>query len=361
MFIKEVTLHNFKSIKDLKLQIDGLYNKISGENTTGKTTFLQALSLLSNNSCFQRSKNKDFLSGSEDSADISILYYNHDDKIEHRLSCNIDVKRKKYNLDGKNVQSLQSISDLIPSTLYFDPEDVFFFKDNPYPRRKILNDILSFVDDEYRYSLNMYQSYMENRNASIMRNDDKDIIRLYRNMLIRHSYVIIGKRKKFISKLSPLVNEIYQKIFHLEDKQIELRYKTNCSLNDNKEQFQNEMLSLFQKKYEDEMAIRRTLVGPHTDDFCCFINKIDISDYGSQSENRIASLSLKIAILEMLEDYYKEKPILLLDDLCSDLDDERKLYLTNYLSSLNQQIFITTTDDDIKDNYKIYATKQWRK
>lgn len=361
MYIKEVTLHNFKSIEDLKLTFDGFYIDITGKNTTGKTTLLQAISLLSNSSGFIRTKLKDFLSIGKNSSDISILYYSNADNKEHRLSCSINEKRKKYNLDSKNVTSFESILKLIPLTLYFDPEDAFFFQDEPEPRRRLIDDVLSSIDEDYDYSLMMYEKYLQGRNDSFMRNDDEEIIRLYRNMLIIHSYSIVQARKSFIEKLSPFVSEVYNKLFDDGDKKLKLAYHTTCSNSDDKELYKKQTLQLFKKRYDDELAYRRTLFGPQNDDLLCTINGIDIADCGSQAENKFASLSLKISLLNMLKEYCIEKPILLLDDIASDLDDKRYSALLNYLESFSQQIIITESGvSKVKDNYKVYNTENWR-
>ena len=351
MFIKELTLSNFRSYKDLHITFPNSTIFIIGKNGSGKTNILESLYYLSIGRSFLKVEDKNLINDKSSSATIFIRY--HSDK-DHTISSLITPKYKQIYFDDDKVKTLSSLLGKLLITYYL-PNQVYLFKEEPSERRRILDETLSQLDSDYLYEISRYKRLLKERNSAIVQNFDIDVINVLKDQLINLSYSIIKKRKKLISLLSARADGTYHSLF-ANNKKLTLFYKTSCSLADNKDKFISEMEILFEKNRSIENIRRYTIIGPHRDDFFAQIDDKNLSSHGSQSENRLASLSLRLAIRDEIEYEKKEKPILLLDDILSDLDKTRQDNLLSYIKDKGQ-VFITYAkrDDRFKNNF-IYTT-----
>jgi DNA replication and repair protein RecF len=354
MFVKQLTLTNFRSYSHLTVSFPDSRIFITGANGIGKTTVLEAIYYLTLGRSFRKADDKDLIKKGEQQASIYLTFHNEKDDKDHTLSAVISSNGKAFAYDNEKVKSLSKILGLL-TAVYYDPSLVFFFKGEPNDRRKLLDATLSQLSPEYLYAISRYKKLLKERNAALSQNYDSEIIDVLRNELINLAYRIVKDRKEFISDLAKPVNDYYQKLFG-ENKNLALTYKTTCPLDDDQTSFVKNCQDIFARNKSLENIRKTTLIGPHRDDIMARINGNDLSGYGSQGENRLASLSLKTAIRDLLQSKTKQSPLLLLDDVTSDLDEKR---CQNLLSTIDSkgQVFITGTRiNEGFSSYEVYET-----
>lgn len=355
MFVKRLVLHNFRSYADLDVSFpeDRIY--ITGENAQGKTNILEAIYFLTLGRSFRKAEDRDLIRDGEKDASIYLVYRTEEDGKDHTLSCVIGKGYKVFAYDGEKLKTLSSMLGKLLA-VHYDPSQVFFFKDEPMERRKVLDETLSQIDSKYLYAIGRYKKLLKERNAALAQNYDSDVLDVLKDQLVNLSYCIVTKRKRLIATLSRKAGECFEALYGPK-KAFSLLYKTNCPLDDDQETFVRSMQSLFGQNRSLENLRKTTLIGPHRDNLTGFLDGKDVALYGSQGENRLSSLSFRLAIREVLEETLRKKPLLLLDDVSSDLDDTR---CANLLQSIKGkgQVFVTGTAirDGFKD-YPIYEAK----
>lgn len=340
----------------LQLLLDGKHFVIIGDNTVGKTTILEAIRVLSLGRT-SRSYNVDtLLRRDKTSGYISIIYEDEIEKRTHTLISTFTSQSKAFSIDGEKLHSISSLLGHLPTT-FFDPYTAFFFKKNPSNRRRLIDETISQYDNEYLYALKDYSKLLINRNDLLKKRESPDMyykmIDVLTDEMIKKSFVIECKRRKFISELSSKMNDIYNRVFLKKKKSLRLEFKSSCPIIDIKEEYIKSLKNLIDENKSVENLKSTSIIGPHRDDIICYLNENDISSFGSQAENRMASLAIKLAVNEILTEKLHQSPILLLDDLLSDFDVERIDNLLSYLSTLNSQVFITSTKPRKEfDNYQ---------
>ena len=356
MFIKRLVLNNFRCYSHLDIPFDDEKIYLTGENGVGKTNIIEAIYYLTIGRSFRKADNEALIKTGEKEASIYIDYHSESDGLDHSLSCIIGHNYKIFAIDGEEVKKISSIFGKLLA-IYYEPSLVFFFKDEPEARRRFLDEALCQLSPRYLYSIGRYKKLLKERNFAMQSNYDADVIETLKNQLIIHSYRIVYDRKHLIDKLSQKANSYYSLLFGKNDRKFELCYKTNCPLNLDEKNYVEQCKSLFEQNKSNENLKKTTAIGPHRDDLCGLLNGNELAQYGSQGENRLASLSLKLAVMDELKETLGNQPLLLLDDVTSDLDDARCKNLLSLTSKKNLQVFITgTTIRSGFENYKIYKT-----
>ncbi|MFH1961370.1 MAG: DNA replication/repair protein RecF [bacterium] len=348
MYLSSLQIRNFRNIKETQLQFNPRVNIILGKNGQGKTNLLEAIYFLGIARSFRTSCDTVLITQGMDGfflSGIVVQQHNIQDKIDVFLE---DTKKVRI-----NNKFLPRIIDLIGhfQVIIFFPEDLHLVKGTPDIRRRFLDILLSQSDPQYLHYLQQYHKIHKHRNkmlwqlktgqegAAISDIDVWDI------QLQETSNRIIKARKESIKVLDGLSTGIHHQIT-TGSEIVKISYKP----------------SVFNKeKRFDEIRKGHTLSGPHLDDMCFQINGIDAKKFSSQGQQRTAAISLRLAEMEYLYQQIKELPVLLLDDVCSELDDVRKGYL---MKAVNQggQIFITTTElDTVRElmdgEYKVFTVK----
>ena len=303
MYVKRLVLHNFRCYEDLDCSFpkDRIY--LTGDNGTGKTNVIEAIYYLTIGRSFRKADNSELIRKGEQSASIYLEYHSTKDDQDHSLSCLIGSNYKVFAVDGEKVNSLSKILRKLLA-VYYDPSLVFFI------------DVL-------------------------------------RNELINLSYRIVKDRSNLIAKLSKSANRYYSLLFQEGDRNFSLSYKTNCPLEADQRRYQELSMKYFESTKSNESLKKVTIIGPHRDDLLGVLDGNSLSGYGSQGENRLASLSLKLAVLDEFAKTLGDVPILLLDDVTSDLDDRRCRNLLSLIHNENQQVFVTGTT--IRGGFEDYA------
>lgn len=362
MFVRKLVLNNYRNYSHLEADFSSSHIYITGNNAIGKTNIIEAIHYLSCGRSFRKASDSELIQRGEKEASIYLVFHTDKDDSDHSLSAVIGHNYKVFAFDDEKVKTLSSILGKLLIT-YYDPSQVFFFKGEPADRRKLLDETLSQLSPKYLHAISRYKKLLKERNAALNQSYDKDVIDVLRDQLINLAYRIVLERTALVKSLAEPINQIYNSLFG-KASTLQLVYKTNSPLATDQKVFINESLQLFDRCKSLENMRKQTLIGPHRDDLTALLNKDSLASYGSQGENRLASLSLKIALRQHLKKELGDEPILLLDDVTSDLDAIRCQNLLNNIST--GQIFVTGTRITAEfSNYSVYETDGsqllWRK
>lgn len=356
MFVTKLIINHFRNYSHLEASFDLNRIYITGENGIGKTNILESIYYMTLGRSFRKADDVSLIQKNENEASIYLEYFSEKENKSHRLSCVISKDHKLFAFDDEKVKSISSIFGKL-LTVNYDPGQVFFFRNEPEQRRRYLDEICSQLSSQYLYALVRYKKLLKERNLALQQDYDQDVIDSYRNQLINLSYRIVKERKDMIKSLSLKSTDYYKKLFDQEDKIMSLKYKTSCPIDDDQESFVKNSIQLFEKNKSLENIRKITLIGPHRDDLIGLLNENPLAEYASQGENRIASISLKLSTLDIIYEKTNTKPILLLDDITSDLDDKRCKNLLKIINNDSMQVFITGTKKSQEfTNYQTYIS-----
>lgn len=355
MYIKNLSLLNFRNYDQLSLNLNKGINIFIGDNAQGKTNILESIYYCSIGKSHRTNKDKELIKWGAKEAYIS-LYVS-----KERLDKKIDIKIFKEGKKGIRVNSikLNTISDLmgIFNIVIFSPEDLKIVKESPSYRRRFIDIELCKLNKKYYYSLVQYNKVLNDRNSALRKwSKDKNIIDVYDIQMSKFGSFIIKERLKYIQKLNEKGNIIHKDITS-DNEEIELKYITPVRDINN---IESNLLNLLSESREKDLEKGMTSIGPHRDDFSININNIDTRKFGSQGQQRTAVLSIKFASLEIIKEQSGEYPVLLLDDVLSELDLNRQKYILNSIKKV-QTIVTCTGIFDIKDylddDVKMYHVK----
>lgn len=355
MYIKNLELINFRNYGSLSLKLNKGINVFVGDNAQGKTNILESIYYCSLGKSHRTNKDKELIKWDAKEAYISIYV------CKERLDKKVDIKIFKEGKKGIRINSikLNSISDLIGTfnVVIFSPEDLKIVKESPAYRRRFLDIELCKLNKKYYYSLVQYNKVLNERNVVLRKwNRDTGIIEIYDKQMSQFGSFIVKERLKYIDKLNEKGNEIHRDITS-DRENIDFKYITPIKDFDN---IEKELFELLSQNREKDMEKKTTSIGPHRDDFFININGIDTRKFGSQGQQRTSVLSIKFASLEIIKEQIGEYPVLLLDDVLSELDLKRQKYILNSIKRV-QTIITCTGIIDIKDyldeNVKIYEVE----
>ena len=339
MILTKLSLRNFRTYDSLDISFERGLNIITGANAAGKSNLAEAIQFLS-------------LARSWRTTDESILVKDGSlsaliraNVVEGRLSREIEIElsknSKKIHVNGKAVRRLSELAKVV-NVICFAPEDVQLFSSSPGERREFLDISLSKQSNDYFSLISTYQRLLKERNV-LLKSDrvDMSLLEILTEQLATVSEPIVHYRTMYVSSLNAVLPNVLRKI-RGDDATAELVYRA-CARDDGT--FPDKIRSAFKESLNGDLMRKMTSVGPHRDDFVFKLNGKDISKFGSQGENRMAVLALKLAPSLLIEDEEK-KPICVLDDVTSELDAKHIGDLSTLLKSF-PQVFITTTNLDI--------------
>ncbi len=346
MYIKNISLENFRNYKKQKIKLNKNINIIYGNNAQGKTTIIESIFICSYGKSFRAKKDKELINFEESSAEVEIEYEKEDRK--GKIKAQINDKKTFFSNDIKQ----NKISDIIGkiNIVIFTPDDIEIIKEGPQKRRKFLDMMISSLRPNYIHLLNNYNKILEQRNNYLrqikMENKSPKMLDIWDEQLSEYSFKIYEYRKYFIEKFSNKIENIHNLITKSGKEKIKIKYISNSK---------NKISFLENLKKSREIDIKRgyTATGIHRDDFMVYINDRQVSIFGSQGQQRTAILTLKLCELEIVKEEIGESPILLLDDFMSELDGERR---TNFLENIEgNQVVITGTDKiELKNKSSIF-------
>ena len=342
MFVKQLELVQFRNYKAVSVNFKKNINIIIGHNAQGKTSLIEAMYVLSTTKSHRTNKDSQLILFAEDFARIKADIKREHDEFELMLS--ISKKGKKAIYNGIPQKKLSDyVGKLI--VVMFAPEDLSLVKGGPQYRRRFMDMEIGQMSPTYLYHLGQYNKLLKQRNELLKqlraKRTDELLLEVLTEQIVPHAIYLVKKRIDFLQQLQIFASEIHGEISNQKEK-ISFQY-----LNSFKEIALDEgtVLKKYKDLYNQDIQTGSTSIGPHRDDFVVSINEINTHQFGSQGQQRTASLSIKLAEIELIYSILGEYPILLLDDVLSELDDIRQTQLLNTIKN-KVQTFITTTNID---------------
>lgn len=337
MKVIDLQLSNFRNYKDFTISFYDHVNILIGSNARGKTNLMEAIYFLSLAKSFRSLKQKDLILINETVARVSGNV--ESTKKIKLIECSISENEKRLKIDGHFIKKYGDFIGYF-NVVLFTPDDLSLVKAAPMNRRKFLDIELSKISPLYMYSLNKYNILLKEKNTYLKSVDLNKVDSIYLDVLDEQLAIlskdIIYIRREFIEKLNKKVKDIYL-LFNLKNEIIDLQY--DCFVKD------KEILDIYKECRKTDIKYRQSSKGIHKEDIKININNMSASLFASQGQQRTIVLTIKIALIDIIKDEIGEYPVLLLDDVLSELDSSRKSML---LSILNKDIqtFITTTSID---------------
>jgi DNA replication and repair protein RecF len=334
MIVKSLELKDYRNYSDLSMQFYNGTNILYGENAQGKTNILEAIYLCGTTKSHRGSKDRETIRFEAEEAHVRIVLEKN--QIPHRIDLHIKKnKAKGVAIDGIPIKKQGELFGML-NLVFFSPEDLYIIKNGPAERRRFLDLELCQLDKIYLNNLTNYNKALEQRNnllKQIVNNRNLlDTLYIWDDKLIEYGRKIIDTRENFIFRLNELVGEIHRRLTGGKE-ELTLQYEPNVKSSE----FENRL----KHSREKDLLLKMTHVGPHRDDLCFLLGTVDIRKYGSQGQQRTAALSCKLAEIELVKSIIKENPILLLDDVLSELDRQRQTHLLNSIGDI--QTIITCT------------------
>ena len=349
MWISKVKINNFRNYKEQEIELEKNVNVFYGENAQGKTNIIEAIFLCSMGKSFRAKQDKEMikLDAQEAMVEIEFQKIDRDGKIKIQLG-----RKKTVYVNGIKIKKLSELLGNL-NIVMFNPDDINILKGGPQNRRRFLDIMISQLKPNYMHTLSLYSKTIEQRNNYLRQikeeNKQENMLDIWDEELAEYAIIISKYRKEFMNKIKEKIKKIHFEITDNKE-EIEIEYLTEC---DDKEKY----LALLRQRRKLDIIKGYTTKGIHRDDFVIYINKKQLNVYGSQGQHRTAMLSLKLSEVNIVEDEIGEKPILLLDDFMSELDQKRR---NHFLEKINDtQVIITCTDKiDIENkNILIYNVK----
>ena len=355
MFIKRLQMLNYRNYNVLDISLGPHVNVFMGDNAQGKTNILEGIYYCAFARSHRTSKDRELINWNSDNALLSVTVG------RERLDKRIDISILK---DGKkaiqiNKIKIKKIGELFGNfnVVMFSPEDLKIIKDSPGVRRKFIDMELCQLNPKYYYNLVQYNKVLNERNSILRnRNINKDILDVYDMQLVEFGYNIIMDRLEYIEKLNKYSTKIHSDITSGKER-IEFKYISTIK---DLENIRENFYSLLEKNRVRDCERGITSVGPHRDDFTVLINDIDTKSYGSQGQQRTAVLTIKFSSLKIIKELTGEHPVLLLDDVLSDLDFSRKRYILSTIGDIQTIITCTGIEDlyeYLDDKSKVFKVK----
>ena len=349
MIIKSLTLRNFRNYDYAKVEFDSKLNVIVGDNAAGKTNLVEAIYFLSLARSFRTSETSDLIKNKRQFSEIEARV--EQDTITKDIAALMTSSSKKFVCNDKPIRKLSDLSKLI-NVIVFEPKDTLMFSDSPMVRRNFLDINLSKKSPIYLENLMVFEKLLKERNA-ILKSDivDKIQLKIVTDQMIEVEETICKYRAAYVNEINNILSKLITKLKG-ENQTAQLVYMPFMKIDD---KFKLSCSRAYDSNIESDVKHRMTQLGIHREDIKMILNGKDISEQGSQGENRIAVIALKVAPFFLIEDK-AQKPIVILDDVMSELDDEHKKRLLTFVRDL-EQVFITTTKTNIKDA-SIYEVSQ---
>lgn len=362
MVISQIVLKNYRNYENVKLKFNRGINIIIGDNAQGKTNILESIYFLSVTKSYRTSDDFILINQNKEIAKISARI--KDNTIPKTLEITINKRNKALFL---NKTQIKKVSDFIGilNVVMMAPEDVNIIKGSPSDRRSLFNIELSKLSKEYILKYNEYNKLLKMRNdylKLLMTNSiaDSRYLEVINEKIIERAVYIYKERKKLIDDVNNYLSEIYKDISGIQA--LNIQYIPNFEISEYTDEVLRKSLKHQYYKYnKKEILLGLTLYGPHRDDFEFRLGDKNIKYFGSQGQQKLAMISLKIAILEVFKSRTGKIPLLLLDDIFSELDRKKKNKLIDYINNCDQVIITTTDIRDINRkkirNGKIFEIK----
>lgn len=346
MRVKSLKLKDFRNYELLNLELDHAANIFYGDNAQGKTNILESVYLAGTTKSHRGTKDRDLIRFGQEEAHIEVV-------VEKRgIDVKIDIHLKKNSPKGIAVNKvpIRKASELfgVIHLVFFSPEDLNIIKNGPAERRRFIDLELSQIDKVYLNDITNYNRVINQRNRLLKDIYDKEslieTLDIWDMQLLQYGNRVIKRRKLFIEEINEIIGEIHEKLTGGKER-LQLSYESGIGAMSFEE--------ILKKNRERDMRMKSTSSGPHRDDICFMTDQIDIRKFGSQGQQRTAALSLKLSEIEFVKKAAKDTPVLLLDDVLSELDKNRQNYLLDSIDDIQTLITCTGVEEFVNHRFSI--------
>lgn len=346
MYVKSLELKDFRNYQDLKIQFSKGTNILYGDNAQGKTNILEGIYMCGTTKSHKGSKDREMIRIGQDESHIRVFVERND--VVHKIDMHLKkTKPKGVAIDGIPIRKSSELFGLI-HMVFFSPEDLGIIKNGPNYRRRFIDIELCQLDKVYLYNLTCYNKIIVQRNNLLKQitnhnHELLDTLSIWDTQLVHYGSEIINRRKLFISQLNEIIVEIHNKLTNYKE-QLTIDYEPNVTA----DLFQEKLM----RNKERDIFLKTTNVGPHRDDISFVIAEKDIRKFGSQGQQRTTALSLKLAEIELVKQVTKDNPILLLDDVLSELDRNRQNQLLDSISEIQTIVTCTGLEEFVSHRFE---------
>lgn len=341
MYIEKISLKGYRNLNEMTIDLKNGINIFYGANAQGKTNFLEAIYICASGRSLRTRNDSQLIhfDAPESHIQIHIKKENRNDKI--------DIHLKKENKKGIAVNGIpiKKLGDLFGTchAVIFSPEDLNLIKEGPGERRRFMDMEICQMDAVYYYNLQQYYRILKQRNhllKEIQKNaGGKDTLFVWDEQLIDMAKRIIASRRDFLEKLNEMASQKQIRLTGGKDR-LKIEYKPNS--------WENQLEDKIKRNLQRDILLGATQSGPHKDDILFLVNGNDVKQYGSQGQQRTTALATRLAEIDLIEQETGQKPILLLDDVLSELDKSRQSFLMESIGDLQAVITCTGIEDVIK-------------
>ena len=346
MIIRSLELADFRNYENISIEFDHGTNILYGDNAQGKTNILEAIYLAATTKSHRGTKDKDIIRFGCEEGHIRVLL--NKKEVDTKLDIHLrKSKTKGIAIDSKRIKKASELLGLI-NVVFFSPEDLGIVKSGPGERRRFTDMELCQLDDFYLYNLNNYNKIVNQRNALLkdlfFNPSLKETISIWDSQLVSFGSKVIERRRSFVDQLNEVIAPVHEKISGGRES-LRIVYEPNVEIDD--------FAEVLSASTERDIKTKMTNTGPHRDDFAFMSGDLDIRKFGSQGQQRTAALSLKLAEVEIVKKLIADTPILLLDDVLSELDTGRQNFLLDSIGDVQTIITCTGVEDFVNSRLKI--------
>lgn len=356
MRLNKLHLKNYRNYQELQIDFSKNLVIFLGENAQGKTNLLESIYVLAMTRSHRTNSEQELIGWNDEQSMIQGEITRGTSKIP--LEIQLSKKGRKTKINHIEQKKLSSYVGQL-NVILFAPEDLSLVKGSPQIRRKFLDMELGQINPIYLYDLVQYQAILKQRNQYLKQlNEKKQTDLLYLDILseqlAKFGSKVLKARAQFIKRLEYWANSLHQQITHQRE-QLAIEYVTALSSLDTMtvQEIQSQFLTLLEQNKKKDLFRGTTTVGPHRDDLSFFVNEKNVQNFGSQGQQRTTALSVKLAEIDLIKEETGEYPILLLDDVMSELDDQRQLHLLETIEGKVQTFLTTTSLDHVKNKMTV--------
>lgn len=349
MYVKSLDLLNFRNYEKLSLNLDPGINIFYGANAQGKTNILEAVYLAGTSKSHRGTRDRDMIRMGESEAHIRM----HVDKNDSDYRIDMHLRKNKSKgiaIGGVPIRRAGELFGIV-NIVFFSPEDLNIIKNGPSERRRLVDRILCEIDRIYMSDLTQYGKCLNQRNRLLhdlyFNPSLESELPVWDEQLVNYGCRIIAKREEFVRMLEDIASEIHTELTGEKEK-LTLVYEPNVTV----EEFADKVA----RSRDADRKIKSTTVGPHRDDVCIKVNDMDLRLYGSQGQQRTTAISLKLSEIRIIEERIRNKPVLLLDDVLSELDRDRQNYLLGNIRDIQTLITCTGLDEFVQNRFEADRT-----
>ena len=346
MIIKSIELADYRNYEFLNLQFDKGTNILYGDNAQGKTNILEAIYVAATTKSHRGSKDREIIKFGQEESHIRM------NLSKNEILYRIDMHLKKNKAKGIAINGIliHKASELLGlgNFVFFSPEDLNIIKNGPSERRRFLDMELCQLNKVYLYNLMNYNKILMQRNKLLkdiyFHPEYEDTLEIWDAQMVQYGSQVIRAREEFVSQLNDIIYDIHKKLSGGREDLL-VTYEKNVSIED--------FSDTIQRNREKDMKLKMSHTGPHRDDLSFMVRDVDIRRFGSQGQQRTTALSLKLAEIELVKEKSRDLPVLLLDDVLSELDGNRQHYLLDSIDGVQTLITCTGIDDFVENNFQI--------